>query len=216
MYCVLDPQRQQHLLHLAGVGLVEGQEALAGELLGDGAAALGQPALAQVGQRGAGDAHDVDAAVRAEPLVLDRQQRLHQVRRDIGQRHVEAPLVEDGERRGVGGVVEHGGLGHLAHAPHVVDAGQPGEQPVDAPLRGGDRGALQHGHKARDDDHGRRESAHAPREAPSAARPSGRSSRAVSITSTFGTPDAPPRPLGGRGTPPRVLRPRPAERSTSH
>ena len=157
---MLDPQRQQHLLDLAGVGLVEGQEALAGELLGQGAAALRQATLAQVGERRAGDAHDVDAAVAAEPLILDGEQRLDQVRRDIGQRHVEAAFVEDGERRGVGGVVEDGGLGHLAHPPHVLDARQADEQLMDAPLRAGDGRRLRQRHQGRDDGTGTREPAH--------------------------------------------------------
>ena len=89
------------------------------------AAALRQPALAQVGQRRADDAHHVDAANAcgsADPRW--RGSRVDQVRRDVGERHVEAPLVEDGERRSVGRVVEHGGLGHLAHAAHVGDARQ--------------------------------------------------------------------------------------------
>jgi hypothetical protein len=42
--------------------------------------------------------------------------------------------VDDRDSGRVFGVVEDGGLGHLAHAPHVVDGGQAAEEAMHAPL----------------------------------------------------------------------------------
>ena len=47
-----DPGREDQLLELASNGLVRLEKALAGELLGNGAAALHRPTLPQVRQRG--------------------------------------------------------------------------------------------------------------------------------------------------------------------
>ncbi len=142
----LDAQRQQHFLHLAGVGLVEREEALAGQLLGEGAAALRQAPFLEVGHHRSADADEVDAGVRAEALILDGQDGVDEVRRDVGQRHLETALLEDGERRGVGRIVEDGGLGHLAHLLDVADARQIDQQGVHGPLGAGDDAALRQQH----------------------------------------------------------------------
>ena len=70
-------------LQLAAVGLVAGEEALPRELLGDGAAAFGAAARLEVPHDRGRNADRVDAAVLVEALVLDRDDRLDQVRRHL-------------------------------------------------------------------------------------------------------------------------------------
>ncbi len=101
--------------------------------MGEGATALRQPPLPHVGEHGARDAHDVDAPVRPEALVFDRDERGCQVRRDVGQRHLESPFFEDGEGRRILDVVEDGGLRHFAHAAHVGNARQVGDDAMNRP-----------------------------------------------------------------------------------
>ena len=146
---MLDAEGQQHLLHLAGVGLVEGQEALARQLLGERAAALGEPPFLEVGDHRAANPHHVDPGVFAEALILDGEHGVDEMGRDVGECHFEPPLVENREGRHVDGVVEDGGLRHLAHTLHVVDARQIGEERVDRPLGAADDGELRrhHGHR---------------------------------------------------------------------
>jgi hypothetical protein len=86
--------------------------------------------------------------VRAEALVFDGDERVDEMRRDVGQAHLEAALLEDGEGRLVLHVVEHRRLGHLAHAPDVGDARQAGDDGVDRPRHADDHGELR-GHHAR-------------------------------------------------------------------
>ena len=79
----LEPRRDEDLGELAANGLVGREEALSGELLRERAAALRQTAFEHVVQRRAGDADDVDAAVVVEALILDREDRLHELWRDF-------------------------------------------------------------------------------------------------------------------------------------
>jgi hypothetical protein len=76
----LDARRQEQLLDLAAVVLVGGQEALSRQLLGNRAAALRFPAVPDVGDGRRCDAHQIEAAVLVEPLVLDGNQRLRDIR----------------------------------------------------------------------------------------------------------------------------------------
>ena len=67
---------QQHFIQFAGPGFVSGQEEIAGDLHGNGAGALCAPARGDVGHQGPCNAHEVDAAVLVEPIVLGRQNGL--------------------------------------------------------------------------------------------------------------------------------------------
>ncbi len=83
---LLQPQREQHFLHLALQRPVGLQEQVLRQLLGQRRAALREAAMHQVGRHGAGQADRVDAEMRIEAAVLDRHHRL----RDIG-RHLVQP-----------------------------------------------------------------------------------------------------------------------------
>ncbi len=74
--------RKHRLLQLSSECFVGGKEALTRKLLRQRAAALLGPASADVIQRRRNDADDVDAAMIVEALVLDRHDRVHQVRRN--------------------------------------------------------------------------------------------------------------------------------------
>ena len=67
---------QPHLLQLAGNGLLRAQMALADQLHGDGACALGIASLAQIGRQSAKQAHEVNAMMVVESQVLCRQKHL--------------------------------------------------------------------------------------------------------------------------------------------
>ena len=71
---VLQPDGEQQLLHLALEGLVGRQEQVARQLLGDGGGALGRVASVEVGQRGADDAHRIEAPVLVEAAILHRHE----------------------------------------------------------------------------------------------------------------------------------------------
>ncbi len=100
----LDLVRQHHLVDLAGVGLLAGQEEVARHLHRDGRRALRQ-AAAQIRQTRAQHADEIDAAMLVEAVVLDRQHGfLHHVG-DFGDRHEVAPLLaEFADQHVVGGV----------------------------------------------------------------------------------------------------------------
>ena len=90
---LLQPQRQQHLLHLATQRLAAVEEQVLRHLLGDRRPALHQPSGPQVDHRGPQHADPVDAPMRPEPPVLDRhrgrRQRGRQVRQvDLLPHHV--------------------------------------------------------------------------------------------------------------------------------
>ena len=79
----LEPERQDHLLQLALHGALLGQEQVLGELLRDGRAALRHAAMQDIRRGRAGDAEHIDAPMRIEAPVLDRQKRLRQERRGV-------------------------------------------------------------------------------------------------------------------------------------
>ena len=82
--------REHDLLELAGVGLVGIEEAQPRELLRDGACTLRPAAFTEVGQRRAGHTHDVYSAMLVEALILNREHRVTQVRRDLIEWDLEA------------------------------------------------------------------------------------------------------------------------------
>jgi hypothetical protein len=89
---LLQLERQQGLLDLAGEAPVRREEEHLGELLGDRAPALNDAAVAEVRVGSAEDASDVDPEVRVETRVLHRDDRVTQGRRDLLERH-EDPLL---------------------------------------------------------------------------------------------------------------------------
>ena len=120
----LDARREDQFLDFAAIRLVRRQKALTRELLGDRAAALRLPPVPDVGQRRGGDADEVEAAVIVEPLILDRDERLRQVGRNLGQRHFDPLLLEDGEGELIRIVEDRGRLVHLADATQGVEVGK--------------------------------------------------------------------------------------------
>ena len=96
------PQRQRHLLHLAGEGALLGQEQVLGELLRDGRAALRHAAPHHVGVERARHADRVDAAMRIEAAVLDGDERLRHVARQFLERNrIAVVLAPRGEQPAV-------------------------------------------------------------------------------------------------------------------
>ena len=79
--------RQYGLAQLAGEAAIVVEEDVAGELLGDGRAALRPAAALDAHDQGADDADRIDADMRAEAAVLDRDHRVAHDRRDpvVGQ-----------------------------------------------------------------------------------------------------------------------------------
>jgi hypothetical protein len=86
----LQPQRQFHFLQLARHGAFLGQEQVFGELLRQRRAALRYAAMHDVGDGRARDADGVDAVMRIEAAVLDGDERLRQIGRQILQRDIGA------------------------------------------------------------------------------------------------------------------------------
>ena len=76
-------QRQYALAQLAGEAAVVGQEDVAGELLGDRRDAAHPAAAGQAEPEAARDADRIDAGMRAEAPVLDRDHRVAHDRRDL-------------------------------------------------------------------------------------------------------------------------------------
>ena len=112
-----DQHRQHGLAALAQVAPPVRQEQRARQLLGDRAAALDRPRRACIANDGASDRNRVDARMAEEAMVLDGDERMLEVRRDGGERHVVPLLVEPEPGPAVGGV-----------EPGVAD---PAGQPVD-------------------------------------------------------------------------------------
>ena len=79
--------------------LVGRQKTLARELLRDRAAALGDAAVPNVGQSRRRHTDEVEALVLIEALILDGDDGLNEVRRDLGQRDVDPLFLVDRECR---------------------------------------------------------------------------------------------------------------------
>ena len=95
---LFEADRDQRLAELAVEGDVGGEQEILGDLLGDGGGA-NETTVAQhiddVVVDGAHDAHRIDAAMGIEILVLGREERGDNARRNGGNRHVEAPLARE-------------------------------------------------------------------------------------------------------------------------
>ena len=74
--------------------------------------------MPQVGDRGRHDTHDIEAVMVVKALILDRDDRVNQIGRDLLERHVDALLFEDGEDQRVGVVVHRRRLIHLPDTTH--------------------------------------------------------------------------------------------------
>ncbi len=100
----LDLVGQQHLVDLARIRLLAGEEEVARHLHGDGRGALRQAAV-QVGQPRAQHADEVDAAVLIEAVVLDGEHgALHHVGHLRDRHEAAALLAEFADQDVVGGV----------------------------------------------------------------------------------------------------------------
>ena len=86
----LQPEREFDFLQFALQRALLGQEQVLGELLGQRRAALRDAVMQDVGDRRARDAERIDAVMRIEPAVLDRDEGLRQIGRQILQRDIGA------------------------------------------------------------------------------------------------------------------------------
>jgi hypothetical protein len=102
---VLEPQRQNDFLQLAGNGAFLGQEQILGELLGQGRAALRGAAMQHVGNESARDAQRIDAAMGVEAAILDGDEGVRHVIRQFADWHRGAAHVA-ARRQGRAGVAE--------------------------------------------------------------------------------------------------------------
>ena len=89
----VDDQRHQRLVDLAPHRTLGCQDEILDQLLGQRAAALHRTPGTQVGPHGARDATQVDAGMFEEAPVLDSQQTIDQVLRQIAATHQDAILV---------------------------------------------------------------------------------------------------------------------------
>ncbi|EGW53564.1 hypothetical protein TevJSym_az00450 [endosymbiont of Tevnia jerichonana (vent Tica)] len=87
---ILQQQRHQRLVELAGEAALLAEEEVLHQLLSQGATALYHPAGAQVAPEGAGDADRIDTEVGVEVTVLHRDQCRHQLLRQLSPLHQDA------------------------------------------------------------------------------------------------------------------------------
>ncbi len=83
----LQPQRQHHLLQLAMDGTFLSQKEIFRQLLRDGRAALRHAAMQNIGDQRARDAIRIDAVMLVEAPILDGDEGLRYVARQLFQRH---------------------------------------------------------------------------------------------------------------------------------
>ena len=88
-------QREQDLVDLAGVGLLAGEEEVAGHLHRDRAGALPAAAGEEVAKRGAQRCRGVHAACSKKRVVLGREDRVLHDSRDVPDAHEAAPLLAE-------------------------------------------------------------------------------------------------------------------------
>jgi len=140
-------QRQYAFADLAGEGAVVVEEDIAGELLGDGRSPLSPAPLLDAHAKSAEHANRIDAGVRAEAPVLDRDDRVAHHRRDavIGD-----PLAEARPHRvddlAIGGAnPDH--LAEIVAADELAIGGQLADRDRD---RDGKRDQADHRHIGED------------------------------------------------------------------
>ena len=136
----LEPRRDEDLGELAAKCLVGCEETLTGQLLRERAAALGKTAFEDVVQRRAGDTHDIDPAMVVEPLILDGQDRLHELWGDLRQRDVNALLAKDGKGLTIARVEDRRRLRHRADAAQGLAIRNLADDASDEPDAGDEHG----------------------------------------------------------------------------
>ncbi len=130
---VLDVGRENDFFQFPAKRLVAAEEALARELLRDGASALGTAPFPDIADHGGSHTYHIDAVVLVEALVLDRDDGLDEIRRHPFERNLDALFLEDREDGLVGRVEQRRGLGHVPDVAQRVAVGQPGRQVVAEP-----------------------------------------------------------------------------------
>ena len=136
---MLQPDREDRLLDLAGDRALLGQEQVLGELLGDGRAALHPPPFHHIAQHRAADAQGIDAPMGIEAMILDGDEGLGQIGGQIPDMdRGAAGVAAIGEQGAVIG--ENGDVGRTLGHGELVDGrqlpGMPGDkraQTDDAP-----------------------------------------------------------------------------------
>ena len=101
-----DQQRNRRLFHFAAVASNVREKQRSRELLRQRAAAFDAPARTHIADGGTDETDRIDAGVTIEPPILDRDDRVLKVGRDVGQQHIVALLVEAEPLPAVG-AVEH-------------------------------------------------------------------------------------------------------------
>ena len=135
----VDHQREHRLANLAAVGLLVREEERPRQLLRQRAAALDRARRAEVADDGAAERDGIDAGMRVEAVILDRDERVLQVLGNLAERHVAAVLVHPEPAPAVGG-----------EKPRVADAARQPVHGVALPQQ------PRHGERRDDDQHARR------------------------------------------------------------
>ena len=89
----VDHQRERRLANLPAVGLLVREKERSRELLRQRAAALDRARLAEVADDGAAERDGIDARMRVEAVILDRDECVPQVLGNLAERHVAPVLV---------------------------------------------------------------------------------------------------------------------------
>ena len=121
---LLQPEREHRFAHLPLEGSCRREAHRARELLGNGAAAFANATGAHVSHGRANDANRIEAAVRVEAPILDGDDGIDHVPRDLIEGHVDALFGVEGEC-GMALAIEHDrGLGAWPDAGEVVRSRQ--------------------------------------------------------------------------------------------
>ena len=150
---LLHPVGQDGFLHLAGVTALGGKQQLFDELLGDGAAALALPTLAEVVDGRAQNGHRVHAHMLVEAVVLGRQKGHGQIARHVLEADDVTFFMVQGAQNGVVPGQNDRGLGLLVLG-QAVEVRQIARSPV-----------KQHGHGGRTEHAAHKQQTHQPEQA---------------------------------------------------
>ena len=85
--------RQHRFARLSTVGLLVRQEKRARQLLGERASTFDGSGRAQIADNGTAECDGIDARMRVEPVILDRDERVLQVLGNLAERYVPPVLV---------------------------------------------------------------------------------------------------------------------------
>ena len=120
---MLKPEREDRLLDLARDGALLGQKQVFGELLRQGRAALHAAAPGDVADDGAADADRIDAPMRIEAAILDGDEGLRDIGREVREPDRRAARVAAvGQKLAVH--VEDGDIGRALGHRELVDRRQ--------------------------------------------------------------------------------------------